>query len=102
MFTQREEFETHHLTCPVCGALPGTACVDSDFHELPEVHPSRRMTISERNWRTQQGWQPPELAKERRKRRRQQTAVSALFDPRLGPDAKAVRKALSRRRQLSS
>src|ERR1039457_462296 len=49
MPAQKEEFETHHLTCPVRGSLPGTTCVDSDFHELPEVHPSRRMTISGRN-----------------------------------------------------
>ena len=45
MRAQHNECETHHLTYPVCGALPGTACVDSDFQELPEVHPSRRMSM---------------------------------------------------------
>lgn len=44
MRARKDEFETHHLT------------------ELPQVHPSRRMSISERNWRSQQGWEPPELA----------------------------------------
>jgi hypothetical protein len=24
MRAQRDQFETHHLTCLVCGALPGT------------------------------------------------------------------------------
>jgi hypothetical protein len=101
MPAKSEESETHHLTCPVCGALPGTTCVDGDFHDRPQVHPSRRMTISERNWRTQQGWQPPELAKEKRRREKQGTALSVLFDPRIRTDTKAVRKALSRRRQVS-
>ncbi len=93
MRARKNEFETHHLTCLVCGALPGTACIDSDFQELPQVHPSRRTSISERNWRSQQGWEPPELVEQRRTRRRQEAARAALFDPRLGPDAKAVRTA---------
>ena len=45
--------------CMVCGALPGTTCLDKDLRELPEVHPSRRLTIAERNWRTRNGWEPP-------------------------------------------
>jgi hypothetical protein len=99
MRSQQDQFETHHLTCLVCGALPGTACVDSEFQELPEVHPSRRITISERNWRLQQGWQPPELADDRRTRKIEEITRAVLFDPRLGSDAKSVRKALSRRSQ---
>jgi hypothetical protein len=59
MRAQQDQFETHHLTCLVCGAVPGTACADREFQELPEVHESRRMSISERNWRLDQGWQPP-------------------------------------------
>jgi hypothetical protein len=50
----------------------------------------------------QQGWQPPKLAREQHRRQRQETALSALFDPRLRSDTKAVRKALNRRRQISS
>ena len=96
---RQEEFETHHLTCPVCAALPGTTCVDSGIHELAEVHPSRRMTISERNWRLAQGWQPPELAEERRTRKIEKIARGALFNPGLGPKAQQVRQALRRRRQ---
>ncbi|MGN9846499.1 zinc finger domain-containing protein, partial [Nonomuraea sp. H19] len=34
--------QTHHLTCPVCGALPGTSCI-SQGQELAQIHPSRRM-----------------------------------------------------------
>lgn len=66
MRDQRNESETYHLMCMVCGALPGMTCVDSDFHELPQVHPSRRISISERNWRSLQGWEPPELLEQRR------------------------------------
>jgi len=79
-------------------ALPGAACVDSDFHELLEAHPSRRMTISERNWRNQQGWQPPELAG----REKQEAALSTLFGLRIRSKAKAVGKVLNRRSQISS
>ena len=57
--------ETHQLMCVVCGALPGTTCLDEDLRELAEVHPSRRLTIAERNWRTRNGWEPPELAARR-------------------------------------
>lgn len=62
------KFETYHLTCMVCGVLPGTTCLDEDYRELPQVHPSRRMSIGERNWRFRQGWEPPELVERRRKR----------------------------------
>jgi hypothetical protein len=99
MHARQDSYETHHLTCPVCGALPGTACVGPGFAELAEVHPSRRMTVSERNWRLAEGWQPPELADERRERKKQATARAALFNPELGPGAKTVRKALRRRRR---
>ncbi len=85
--------ETYHLTCMVCGALPGTTCIDSDYKELAQVHPSRRMSIQERNWRFRQGWEPPELVEQRRRRQAKEATRAALFDPRLGPDAKAVRKA---------
>jgi hypothetical protein len=57
--------ETHHLMCVVCGALPGTTCLDEDLRELEQVHPSRRLTIAERNWRTRNGWEPPELTERR-------------------------------------
>lgn len=90
------KFETYHLTCMVCGALPGTTCIDEDYQELPQVHPSRRMGIGERNWRFRQGWEPPELVEQRRKRRAEERARAALFNPRLGPETKAVRKALRR------
>ena len=102
MRDQRNESETYHLMCMVCGALPGMTCVDSDFHELPQVHPSRRISISERNWRSLQGWEPPELLEQRRKRRKRESARAALFDPRLGPDAKAVQKAQRRSGRLAS
>ena len=102
MPTRQDKSETHHLVCMVCGAFPGTACIDRDFHELPQVHPSRRMSISERNWRSRQGWQPPELVEQQRTRLKQQAARAALFDPRLGPDAKAVQKAQRRDRPLAS
>ena len=94
MRVRQDVFETFHLTCMVCGALPGTTCIDEDYQELPRVHPSRRMSIGERNWRFRQGWEPPELAERRRKRQAREAARAALFDPRLGPGAKAVRKAL--------
>jgi hypothetical protein len=67
----------------VCGALPGTTCIDSNNQELAEIHPSRRMSIAERNWRSRKGLEPPELVKERRQRRKQEARRSALFDPRL-------------------
>jgi hypothetical protein len=87
-------FETHHLTCMVCGALPGTTCIDGDYQELEQVHPSRCMTISERNWRVRQGWEPPELVAQRRQWRAAQARRAALFDPTLGSNSKSVRKAL--------
>jgi hypothetical protein len=48
-------FETYHLTCPVCGALPRTTCIDENYRELEKVHPSRRMSIAERNRRSGEG-----------------------------------------------
>ena len=74
------ESETYHLTCPVCGALPGTSCLE-DYQELERIHPSRRMSVAERNRRhAASGWEPPELA-ERRLTKRNAEAASA---PRLG------------------
>lgn len=96
MRVDRDGFEIHHLICPVCGALPGTTCLDNDYQELAQVHPSRRMSIGERNRRFQQGWEPPELVEQRRQRRAAEAAVAALFNPRHGPTAKPVRKALRR------
>jgi hypothetical protein len=90
----RDKFETYHLTCMVCGAPPGTTCLDEDYQELPQVHPSRRMSIGERNWRFRQGWEPPELVERRRKRQAEEKARAALFNPQHGPGAKPVRKAL--------
>ena len=46
--------------------------------------------------------QPPELADDRRTRKIQEITRAVLFDPRLGSDAKSVRKALSRRSQENS
>jgi hypothetical protein len=89
-------FEIYHLTCMVCGALPGTTCIDDDYQELAEVHPSRRVSIQERNRRSAEGWLPPEVAKRRRKRRARERARAPLYDPRLGRETKAVQKALRR------
>ena len=76
--------ETYHLTCPVCGALPGTSCLE-DYQELERIHPSRRMSVAERNRRhAASGWEPPELV-ERRLRERDGEAASAP-PPRLGPE----------------
>ena len=62
--------ETHQLMCMVCGALPGTTCLDEDLRERQLVRPSRRLTIAERNWRTRNGWEPPGLAQRRERIRR--------------------------------
>jgi len=84
---QSEKPETCALTCPVCGALPGTSCIEDD-RELAEIHPSRQISIAERNYRRHaSGWEPPELAE---RRRRAQAARAALFDPRLGPGVTAA------------
>jgi hypothetical protein len=56
----RDNLEVHHLMCPVCGALPGTTCIEDD-QEQQRVHPSRRLSIAERNYRSAEGWLPPEL-----------------------------------------
>lgn len=90
------ELETSPHTCMVCGALPGTTCIDDNYQELAQVHPSRRMSVAERNWRFRNGWVPSELANKYRKRRAQEAGRAALFDPRLGPGAQAVRKAIRR------
>jgi hypothetical protein len=42
------------------GESDGT-CLDEDFTELLQVHPSRRLTIAERNCKTRDGREPPEL-----------------------------------------
>ena len=64
---QSEKPETCALTCPVCGALPGTSCIEDD-RELAEIHPSRQISIAERNYRRHaSGWEPPELAERRRR-----------------------------------
>ena len=52
------------------------------------------MSIGERNWRFRQGWEPPELVERRRKRQAEEKARAALFNPRHGPGAKPVRRAL--------
>lgn len=95
-----DKFETHHLLCMVCGALPGITCVDGD-QERAEVHPSRRMSIAERNWRSRNGWEPPELAERRRKRQAEVAKRAPLFNPRLGPGVVTVlngqRRVTSRR-----
>ena len=75
--------ETHHLTCPVCGALPGTTCVD-EGEELDKVHPSRHISVAERNWRSLNGWEPPELTERRTSRQDEEDTRALLFNPRLG------------------
>lgn len=62
MRDRQDKLETHHLTCMVCGALPDTTCIDED-QARAQIHPSRRMSIAERNWRSGHGWEPPELVK---------------------------------------
>jgi hypothetical protein len=84
-----DKFEAYHLTCMVCGALPGVTCVDDD-QERAEVHPSRRMSIAERNWRSRNGWEPPELVERRRRRQAEVAGRAALFDPQLAPGVVAV------------
>jgi len=84
-----DKFETRHLTCIVCGALPGATCVDG-YQERAEVHPSRRMSIAERNWRSRNGWEPPELIDRRRRRQAEEVQRTPLFNPRLGPSVVTV------------
>jgi hypothetical protein len=96
MRVDQDKCETYHLICPVGGALRGTTCIDTDYQELAQVHPSRRMSIDERNWRFRQGREPPELVEQRRSRQAEESARAALFNPRRGPTAKPVRKALRR------
>lgn len=88
MRIRQDKFETHHLTCMVCGALPDTTCIDEEYQELDEVHPSRKMSIAERNWRSRNGWEPPELVERQRKLRAERAARAALFDPRLSLDSR--------------
>src|SRR5882724_3311526 len=87
---QGRHFETYHLTCPVCWALPGTSCIDEEYHELVTVHPSRRLSVAERNRRRASGWEPPELAERRRREHDAKVARAALFDPKLGPGVTAA------------
>jgi hypothetical protein len=88
---QGERFETYHLTCPVCSALPGTSCIDEDYRELAEIHPSRRVSIAERNRRRRaSGWEPPELTERRIREHEARVARAPLFDPRLGPGVTAA------------
>jgi len=87
---QGEEFETYHLTCPVCSALPGTSCIDEDYHELVRVHPSRRVSIAERNRRHADGWVPPELAEGYARDHEARVARAPLFDSRLGAGVTAA------------
>jgi hypothetical protein len=91
MRDRSDKFETYHLTCVVCGALPGTTCIDGD-QERAEVHPSRLISIAERNWRSRNGWEPPELVERRRRRRAEVTERAPLFNPRLGPGVITVTK----------
>jgi hypothetical protein len=86
-------FETYHLTCPVCGALPRTTCIDENYRELEKVHPSRRMSIVERNQRSGEGWEPPELEERHRAVQAARAARAPLFDPLLKSGTAAVRKA---------
>jgi hypothetical protein len=86
-----DQFETYHLTCMVCGALPGITCVDED-QEREEIHPSRRLSIAERNWRARNGWEPPELVERRRRRQAEAARLAPLFNPRLGPGVVTVLK----------
>jgi hypothetical protein len=88
---QGEESETYHLTCPVCSALPGTSCIDEGYQELAKVHPSRRISIAERNRRhAASGWEPPELAERHRREHDAKVARAPLFNPRLGPGVTAA------------
>ena len=84
-----DKFETHHLTCMVCGALPGITCVDDD-QERAEVHESRRMSIAERNWRSRNGWEPPDWWSGAAGSGLRRPSGLPLFDPRLGPGVAAV------------
>ena len=101
MRVRQDKLETHHLTCMVGGALPDTTCIDED-QARAQIHPSRRMSIAERNWRSGHGWEPPELVKRRRKRRAEEAARAALFDPTLGPGAVAARKGRGVKGQAAS
>jgi hypothetical protein len=37
------------------------ACLDEDFIGLAQVHPSGRLAIAERDWKTSESREPPEL-----------------------------------------
>lgn len=50
----RDGLEIYHLMCPACGAMLGTTCVVEN-QERESVHPSRRLSIAERNRRKPQG-----------------------------------------------
>jgi hypothetical protein len=85
------ESEVYHLTCPVCGTLPGTSCLE-DYQELGRIHPSRRISVAERSRRhAASGWEPPELT-ERRLKRRDAEPASAPPAPGPAPRARAKRR----------
>lgn len=93
--------ETYRLTCPVCGALPGTTCLDEEYQELERVHPSRKMSVAERNRRSADGWMPPELAEREQARREAALARAPLFGAQLrraAADGNRVRAAVPARR----
>jgi hypothetical protein len=87
-------FEKFHLTCPVCGALPGTTCLDEDFQELERIHPSRRVSVAERNRRYAVDWEPPELAERHREEEAARAARAPLYNPPLKSRFHSGRKAL--------
>lgn len=88
------EFETYHLTCPVCGALPGTSCIEN-HRELERVHPSRRMSVAERNRRhAATGWGPPELAERHLREQAAEGGSTPLPGTASGPETRRPRVTL--------
>ena len=101
------EPETYHLTCPVCGALPGTSCIEN-YQERERVHPSRKMSVAERNRRAANGWEPPELTERRLRERGAQGAgapqrsTGAVLDGRAAPAARSHQAPGSTRRPAAA
>ena len=62
--------------------------LDEDLRELELVHPSRRLTIAELNWRTRNGWEPPELAERHAPRSQPGTPLAQAARP---PQARRLR-----------
>ena len=58
-------YELLQLMCMGCSTVPGTKCLDEDLRELPEVHPTQRLTIAEQHWQTHNGWVPLKLVERR-------------------------------------